>query len=329
MKNNSGFKKDIAFAVRHAPLHIQAFYGRLIEYLCQELGEDIDIIGDGDYENIADLDGMYKIVMFCTRGAATHLSDNCATTRSFLVDHGPIHTNRAPHGHVDFEVFSSEYLRKRLSQEGLGAEVKSWSGGYFLTDHLLSSPIRKGECLVYLIHNTGWLANSMSRIPFTDDQTIGYLDGLSKIFRVVHVVSHINGGINFVTRYRQFIPGNVLSVSHGNQYMNLIASVEVVFLEYSSALATTLWNPEVKIFIRNPKFPLGPITLHARYLHELMERVGYPIIEDSLETVDEMLRNDPKHLFRVAAKSEIYDINIDDPYEFILRCVRDAVRIVG
>jgi hypothetical protein len=317
--------KDVAFSVKHAPLHVRAFYGRLIEYLRQELGESMDILGDEDYDDLAELEGMYKVVMFCTRGAAINLTKNCQVTRSFLVDHGPIHTNRAPHGVIDFEVFSSPYLNDRYSADGFRAKVKSWSGGYFLTDHLCSGPIRGGECLVYSIHNVGWYANSMAEVPFSDDETLDYLRALSKLFKVVHVVSHINAGGNFVEKYRDLLPENVLPVAHGFSFMDLIASVEAVFMEYSSVMAACLWNPEVKLFVRYPKHVLGPITLQARYLHELMESAAYPIVNDMVGDVMALLSSDPKRGKRVEARTQIYDLSVEDPYYEVLKCVREAI----
>lgn len=319
--------KDVAFSVKHAPLHVRAFYGRLIEYLRQELGDDMDILDDGDYEELSELDGRYKVVMFCTRGAAIHVSKNCLVTKSFLVDHGPVHTNRAPHGVIDFEVFSSAYLDERYTADGFRAKGRSWSGGYFLTDHLRPGPIRSGECLVYSIHNVGWLANSMSEIPFSDEETLAYLISLSKIFKVVHVVSHINAGGNFVDKYRADLPENVLPVAHGFPFMDLIASVEAVFMEYSSVMAACLWNTDVRIFVRYPRHTLGPITLQARYLHELMDAAAYPITGDSVENVIDLIKADPKHGKRVEAKGQIYDPGVTDPYYEVLKCVREAVAI--
>jgi len=325
MKGN--FSKEVAFSVKHAPLHVRAFYGRLIEYLSQELDERFAVIDNDDYDEIIDLDGRYKLVLFCTRGAAAQLTKLSSSTKSFLVDHGPIHTNRAPHGTVDFEIFSSEYLRNRYSEEGFKSKVRSWSGGYFITDHLVSNHIKKGECLVYCIHNVGWYANSMVEVPFSDEETITYLNNLSELFNVVHVVSHINAGKNFVDKYRSNLLPNVVPVSHGFSFMSLIASVEAVFMEYSSVISCCLWNPYVKIFVRYPKYPLGPITLQARYLHELMNDAAYPIINDSVKEVENYMISDKKSEARHRAKLQIFDDRIDHPYYEVLRRIREALEI--
>ena len=320
--------KRVGFAARHAPNHVRAFYARLIEYFAQELGDDFEVIPDEYDGMVPSLDGRYRLVVFGTRGAAAEMVTHCKVTKSLLIDHGPIHTNRAPHSRVHFEVFSSPYLNHRYPKTGMASAIKSWSGGYFLTDHLESGSPRPGECLVYLIHNTGWKANSLTAVPFDDPSTIDCLSGLAERFKIVHVVSHLNGGENFAVKYRDALPGNVLAVGHGPQFMSLVNNVEALFFEYSSVIAAALWNPAVKLFYRIPPLPCGPVTLHATFLHELLEFATYPIKNDDLSGVGDCLSLDPKLEARREAKRLVFDESITDPYRAALDCVRDALRIL-
>lgn len=324
----SGDRKAFAFSVQYAPNHIQSFYGRLVEYFRQEIGDEFDVIGENDFRCLKELDGLYDIVIFGNRGAAARMTDSCAFTKSLLIDHGPIHTNRAPHGTVDFEIFSSEYLRKVYSANGFAPKIAGWSGGYFLSEHLNANrEIARGTCLVYLLHNTGWKANSLANVPFSDDQTVVYLNGLAAIFGCVYVVSHLNGGDNFSERYRHVLSSNVVALDHGIPFNNLICGVEAVFIEYSSVLAAALWNPRVKIFVRYPKYPCGPVTLQASFLHWLMDYATYPIREDDLTEVERILREDHLHAERCEVKDMIFDKNIDDSFKSSLDCLLEALKM--
>lgn len=320
--------KNIGFAARHAPNHVRAFYTRLIEYFAQELGDDFEVVPE-EYDGVvSSLDGRYRLVIFGTRGAAAEMVAHCNYTKSLLIDHGPVHTNRAPHSMVHFEIFSSPYLNNRYPGTGMAPAIKSWSGGYFLSDHLDNVCPRPGECLVYLIHNTGWKANSLTLVPFDDLSTIRYLAGLAAEFDRVHVVSHLNGGENFAVKYRAELPEHVIPVAHGPHFMNLVNNVEAVFFEYSSVIAAVLWNPRVKLFYRVPPYPCGPITLHATFLHELLEVAAYLIVGDDLSQVRECLISDPKLLAREEAKRLVFDESISDPYKAALDCVREALQMV-
>lgn len=318
--------KDVGFATHFAPAHIGAFYPKLIEYLEREMGADFEALPcfEGGVEA---LDGRFRVVIFGTRRAAVKMASRCSFTKSLLIDHGPIHTNRAPHGKVHFEIFSSEYLRATYSNLGIRPLLKGWSGSYFISSDTDCRHPLPGECLVYLIPSRGWKANSLVEVPFSEEQTIEYVTSLCGIFRRVHVVSHLSSAVNFMAKYSYRLPTNAVPVNHGPEFMRLINNVEAVFFEYSSVVATALWNPEVRLFVRMPKYPCGPATLHAKWFHELLDEVAYPVCNDDFSKVLTQIRVDPKRGAREAAKWQIYDATVEDPYAAVLECVREAVLI--
>jgi hypothetical protein len=322
------FRASVGFATHCSPRHVRTYYSRLIEYLAQELGEEFEVVKCASDAELAALDGAYKLVIFGTRESAEYMVNHCRSTRSMLVDHGPLHSNRTARCRAHFEVFSSPYLRDFYSAAELAPHVKGWSGGYFLTDHLDSLQPRKGECLVYLIHMNGWRSNSLTHEPFSGEDTIGYLLGLSQLFRTVHVSSHLNGGGNFVVMNRDELPENVVPVAHGPHFWNLINNVDAVFFEYSSVFAIALWNPEVKLFQRLPQHPCGPVTLHATAFHQIMNAATYPVLDDDLSGISRMMEDDPKREERERAKRLIYDEAISDPYAAILAAVREALATI-
>ena len=320
-------KKQVGFATFCSPRHIRVFYQRLIEYLAQELGQDFEVATYSGSEPAAEIDGEYSVLLFETRQAADRIVEQCTITRSMLVDHGPIHSNRTAACRAHFEVFSSPYLKSRYAECGLGPTVRGWSGGYFLTDFLDCLSPRRDECLVYLLGMKGWAANSLTEYPFSEEETIEYLRGLAGIFKRVHVVTHLNSRASFVAVHREALPRNIMLVENGPHFWSLINNVSAVFFEYSSVFAIALWNPGVRLFQRAPKYPCGPIALHATVFHEVMDEVSYRIEDDDLSDVRGLMEDDPKRARRQECKDLIFDPAASDPYAEILKRVREAVEI--
>lgn len=322
--------KNIGFAIGHAPNHISGFFGRLIEYLAQELGADFEIVPPNRYTgSIANLDGKYRLVMFGSRRAAAQLSKVAVYTKSFLVDHGILHTNRTPSCRVDFEAFSSPFLMNHYTKSGLNPLVQAWSSRYFLMDDIYNDTFHEDECLVYLTHKRGWKANSVQEIPFERNKTLSFLKQLSHRYSKVYVVDHINLPNKTLNSRCELLPSNIIPLQHGINFLEKINTVGSLYFEYSSVFSTALWNPKVKLFERLPQSPMGPTTPQARLLHTLSRIACYQIRNDDLFEAEEYSKKDPKRQNRETIKSMIFDQHPEDSYVRLLDVLLDALRLAS
>lgn len=323
--------KPIGFAIRHAPNHVRAFYGRLIEFLSQELGPDFEVVSKDQYpDSLAQLDGKYRIVLFAGRKSAAKFSETARVSKSFLVDHGIIHTNRTPSScPVDFEVFSSPFLLHHYSRVGLEPKVRGWSARYFLSNDTPKMQFRRDDCMVYLTHKRGWQANSEMTAPFGPESNLRFIRSLSEIYSKVYVVGHINMGGSVVGGNHGGMPGNVIELGHGRDFMDRVNNVGALFFEYSSVFATALWNPDVMLFQRVPPFPTGAVRPQAVLLHILMEKACYRIEGDDLSQVKAITATDGKAAMRKKVCGMIYAGNPSDSYMDIRNILLEALGLVG
>jgi hypothetical protein len=322
----------IGYEASDCPAHERAYYGGLLERLKEEFGKDFATFDCPDINDLKNFDGKFDLIIVKSRIGADAIIDQCCKSKSFLIDHGPIHCNRTYINwcRSHFEVFSSPTLQREYEATGFRPIIKGYSGGFFLTNSLDALHPDPKACLVYLIPWEGLRANSVTPTPFSEVDTVFFLRGLSPLFDHVHVVNHLcDGRANFAIRHRKHLPQNVRPVANGEDFRNLVCNVGAVIFEYSSVFAIALWNPEVRLFYRRPACPYGPLSPHNQIFHQIMYEACYLIVDDDVSAVKRDLFNDTKKDERVRAKKLIYDENIKDPYEAIINAIYDALALIA
>jgi hypothetical protein len=311
--------------------HEQTYYGGLVERLKDEFKKDFELFQCRDADALQQLDGKYDLIICKSRLPAQIIADRCHKSKSFVIDHGPIHSNRT-YTHwcrAHFEVFSSPTLQRAYESTGFRPLIKGYSGGYFLTNSLDLIHPDPNACLVYLIPWGGLRANSVTDDVFPDTDTVALLRALALLFERVYVTNHVcDAKVNFAIRYEADLPRNVFPVRNGSEFRDLICNVGAVVFEYSSVFAIALWNPKVRLFYRCPTHPYGPAAPHNQIFHYIMGQACYTILNDDLNVIKTSLCADVKKEEREKAKKLIYDDRIEDPFDAIIESLRDALTML-
>lgn len=322
----------IGFEISHCRNHIDAFYGQLVEPLKKEFAQNFEVFDSNDMTNIGAFDGCYEIVVVVNRRAANRIVNDCNVTKSFLIDHAPIHSNRARPGGAHFEMFSSPFIKYVYEGTSLRPKIKGYCGGYFLSEFTDTLHPQPTSCLVYLIHWKYRRANSHAETPFTEVETLALLSKLSQIFDKVYVVGHLcDPSGDFFVKYAHLLPVNIEPIQHGQRFQDLVCNVGALVFEYSSVFATSLWNPAIPLFQRVPKYPHGPAALRHRLFHQLMDAASYRIVADDLTELGMIvsgMSSDNKRPLRQQLKNIIYDEGIQSPTKAIIDALYDAMSVL-
>jgi hypothetical protein len=319
----------IGFETQNCRNHGDVFYGKLIAQLYGKYGSAFDLVDCSSPGAFEKADLTYDLMVYKYRPAAASATASATRMKSFLIDHGPLHCNRTPLGAAHFETFTSAFAQRYYSGRGFAPLIKGYDTGFFLTDDLPLREPQRDSCLVYMIHWKGSRANSRTERPFSDEDSIAYLNQLAQHFTHVHVSSHVDDSSgNFVSQFRPRLSRSIVAVQNGSDYRELFCNVGAVFFEYSSVFALTLWNPAVPLFQRVPPSPSGPTYRHAKLFHFIMDSVCYPLNAANSNEVPRLLVEDPLSPRRELAKRLIYGENRGGVYERVLAAIDDALGLL-